>query len=206
MTINDRDQRKKLAAATDALFEKRISRRAFTRRALAMGVAAPLVSDILGLHRRAFAAEGPSPEVLEQIKAEGGELAVYNWEEYIHPDTIPNFEEEYGVSVTFDTFPGNEQLLAKLQAGGAAYDVVFPTHNFVPIHAAQGLIQPLNLDALPNLSNVMPRFLDTNIDPGNEYTVPYLWGMTALAHNTDYTADDPNLGSWALMFESGPER
>lgn len=206
MKINDRDKQKQLATATELLFERRISRRAFTRRALALGVSAPLMSDILGLHKRAYAAEGPSPEVLEKIQSEGGELAVYNWEEYIHPDTIPGFEEEYGVSVTFDTFPGNEQLLAKLQAGGAAYDVVFPTHNFVPIHVAQGLLRPLNLDNIPNLGNVMARFLDTTIDPDNQYSVPYLWGMTALAHNTDYTGGDPNLGSWALMFESGPER
>jgi spermidine/putrescine transport system substrate-binding protein len=52
----------------------------------------------------------------------------------------------------------------------------------------------------------MSRFLDTSFDPGNKYSVPYLWGMTALAHNTKYTKDDPNVGSWALMFESGPAR
>lgn len=173
---------------------------------MALGISATLLSDILGLHKKAFAAESPSPEVLEKIKKEGGELSVYNWEEYIHPDTIPNFEEEYGVDVTFDTFPGNEHLLAKLQAGGARYDVVFPTHNFVPIHVGQGLLEPLNLENIPDLKNCTPRFLDTSVDPGNKYTVPYLWGMTALAHNTKYTEGDPNLGSWALMFESGPER
>ncbi|MCH7882321.1 MAG: extracellular solute-binding protein, partial [Proteobacteria bacterium] len=142
----------------------------------------------------------------EKIKKEGGELAVYNWEEYIHPDTIPNFEEEFGVKVIFDTYPGNEHLLAKLQAGGARYDVVFPTHNFVPIHIGQGLLEPLDLENIPNLNNSMSRFLDTSVDPGNKYTAPYLWGMTALAHNTKYTKGDPNIDSWALMFESGPER
>ncbi|MCH8037764.1 MAG: spermidine/putrescine ABC transporter substrate-binding protein [Proteobacteria bacterium] len=165
-----------------------------------------VLTDILGLHRKAFAAAGPSPEVLEKIKKEGGKLAVYNWEEYIHPDTIPNFEEEFGVKVIFDTYPGNEHLLAKLQAGGARYDVVFPTHNFVPIHIGQGLLEPLDLENIPNLNNSMSRFLDTSVDPGNKYTAPYLWGMTALAHNTKYTKGDPNIDSWALMFESGPER
>ena len=119
---------------------------------------------------------------------------------------MPNFEKEFGVKVTYDTFPGNEHLLAKLQAGGARYDVVFPTHNFVPIHVGQGLLAPLNHENIPNLKNVVPRFLDTTFDPGNKYSVPYLWGMTALGHNTKYTKDDPNVGSWALMFESGPER
>lgn len=199
--------KRKFDDSVEDLFEKRISRRDFVRRATALGVSAALLTDILALHgQEAFAAEGPSEETLEKIKSEGGELFVYNWEEYIHPDTIPNFEKEFGVKVTYDTFPGNEALLAKLQAGGAQYDVVFPTHNFVPIHVAQGLLAPLDHDNLPLLKNVTPRFLDTTLDPGNEYSIPYLWGMTALSHNTKYTKDDPNLGSWALMFESGPER
>ena len=206
MKTNDRDQQKLLDGSVEELFEKQITRRDFTRRAVTWGVSTVLITDVLALHKKAFAAEGPSPEVLEKIKKEGGKLFVYNWEEYIHPDTIPNFEEEFGVKVTFDTFPGNEHLLAKLQAGGASYDVVFPTHNFVPIHIGQGLLAPLNHENIPDLKNCTPRFLDTSVDPGNKYSVPYLWGMTALAHNTKFTKDDPNKGSWALMFESGPER
>lgn len=206
MKNNDRDIRKKLDASVEGLFQERITRKAFFRRAAALGISAALLSDILALHGTAFAAEKPSPDVLEKIKKEGGKLFVFNWEEYIHPDTVPDFEKEYGVKVTYDTYPGNEHLLAKLQAGGTPYDIVFPTHNFVPIHIGQGLLAPLNLDNIPNVKNLTSRFLDTTFDPGNKYTLPYLWGMTALAHNTKYTKDDPNVGSWALMFESGPKR
>lgn len=206
MKIREKKTRAKLDACVEDLFEDRISRRAFMRKTAALGVSAALLTDILALHKKAYAATGPSPETLAKIKKEGGKLFIYNWEEYIHPDTIPNFEEEFGVQVTYDTFPGNEALLAKLQAGGAQYDVVFPTHNFVPIHVAQGLLAPLNHDNLPLLKNVTPKFLDTSFDPGNKYSIPYLWGMTAMAHNTKYTRDDPNVGSWALMFESGPKR
>ncbi|HKJ63363.1 MAG TPA: spermidine/putrescine ABC transporter substrate-binding protein [Hyphomicrobiales bacterium] len=206
MKINDRDRLKQLDKSIEELNHARITRREFARRAMALGISTALLTDILGLHKKALAAEGPSPEVLKKIKKEGGELFVYNWEEYIHPDTIPTFEKEFGVKVTYDTFPGNEHLLAKLQAGSAQYDVVVPTSNFVPIHIAQGLLEPLDHANIPDLKNCMPRFLDTSVDPGNKYTVPYLWGMTALAHNTKYTKDDPNVGSWALMFESGPER
>ncbi len=206
MKGNDRDQQRRLDAAVEGLFQERITRQDFIRRATAWGISAALLTDVLALHRKAFAAERPSPEVLDKIKKEGGELFVYNWEEYIHPNTIPNFEKEFGVKVTYDTFPGNEHLLAKLQAGGAPYDVVFPTHNFVPIHIGQGLLLPLNHENIPDLKNITPRFLDTSFDPGNKYSVPYLWGMTALGHNTKYTKDDPNMGSWALFFESGPER
>ena len=207
MKIYDRKHRKELDTLVDELSQNKITRRKFIHRGITLGISTVLLSDILALHKTAQAAQGPSPKVLEKIKKEGGELFVYNWEEYIHPDTIPNFEKEFGVKVTYDTYPGNEQLLAKLQAGGSRYDVVFPTHNFVPIHVAQGLLAPLDHENIPNLKNIFPRFLDNaSVDPGNKYSVPYLWGMTALGHNTKYTKDDPNAGSWALMFESGPKR
>lgn len=207
MKIPGKKTKSDLDTSVKDLFEQRISRREFLRRSLVMGVSAALVGDILTLHStEAHAAYKPSGDTLEKIKKEGGELAIYNWEGYIHPDVVPGFEEEYGVKVTYDTFPGNEALLAKLQGGGARYDVVFPTHNFVPIHAAQNLLAPLNHDNIPLMKNVVPKFLDTEFDEGNRYSLPYLWGMTAMGHNTKYTADDPNMGSWALMFESGPER
>lgn len=206
MKIYDRKRRKELDTLVDEFSQNKITRRNFIRRGTILGISAVLLSDILALHKSVYAAESPSPEVLEKIKKEGRELFVYNWEEYIHPDTIPNFEKEFSVKVTYDTYPGNEQLLAKLQAGGSRYDVVFPTHNFVPIHIGQGLLAPLNHENIPNLKNITSRFLNTSVDPGNKYSVPYLWGMTALAHNTKYTKDDPNMGSWALMFESGPKR
>jgi spermidine/putrescine transport system substrate-binding protein len=205
MKIYDRKHRKELDTLVDELSQNKITRRNFIRRGTILGVSAVLLSDILALHKSAYAAESPSPKVLEKIKKEGGELFVYNWEEYIHPDTIPDFEKEFSVKVTYDTYPGNDHLLAKLQAGGSRYDVVFPTHNFVPIHIAQGLLAPLNHENIPDLKNITPRFLNTSVDPGNKYSVPYLWGMTALAHNTKYTKDDPNNDSWALMFESGPK-
>src|SRR5215472_246710 len=191
----------------EALWQERLTRRAFVRRGMALGVAPSLLAAIVGLYTHEVAAEtGPTPQVLERIKKEGKKLFVYNWEDYVHPNTIPRFEKEFGVKVTYDTVPSNEQLLAKIQAGGAKYDVIFPTHNFVPIYIAQGLLAPLHHEQLPNLQNVLAKFRDTRFDPGNKYTVPYGWGTTALAHNTTYTRDDPRLGSWALLFESGPQR
>jgi spermidine/putrescine transport system substrate-binding protein len=144
--------------------------------------------------------------VLEQIKKEGKRLFIYNWEDYIHPHTIPQFEKEFGVRVTYDTYPGNEQLLAKLQAGGAKYDVIFPTHYFLPIYIAQGLLAPLRHDHLPHRQNLFDRFRNTAFDPANTYAMPYGWGMTAMAYNTQVVKDDANVGSWALLFQSAPQR
>ena len=86
MKVKDRDHRIQLDRWVEKLFDKRMTKREFMRRGAALGISAAFLSDILALHNKAFAA-GPSPEVLEKIKKEGGELFVYNWEEYIHPDT-----------------------------------------------------------------------------------------------------------------------
>jgi len=203
----DRHTRTQLDRWVEMLWQKRLTRRDFVRHGAALGIVMSLLADIVGSYTRDVAAEtGPAPQVLEQIRKEGKKLFIYNWEDYIHPNTIPQFEKEFGVKVTYDTFPSNEQLLAKLQAGSAAYDVVFPTHNFLPVYIAQGLLAPLNHENLPHLPNVLAKFCDTPFDPGNKYTVPYGWGMTALAHNTTHTKDDPHISSWALLFESGPQR
>jgi spermidine/putrescine transport system substrate-binding protein len=172
---------------------------------VALGVSASLLKDMLALHAATAAQPAPEPQVLERIKKEGKRLFIYNWEDYIHPHTIPRFEKEFGVKVTYDTFPGNEQLLAKLQAGGARYDVIFPTHNFLPIYIAQGLLAPLQHENLPNFRNLFEKFCNTSFDPGNTYSVPYGWGMTAMAYNAKFVKDDPNIGSWALLFQSGAQ-
>ena len=203
----ERHTRRQLDIWSEALWQGRLTRRAFIRRGAILGVAPSLLAQIVGLYRRDVAAEtGATAQGLERIHKEGKKLFIYNWEDYVHPHTIPRFEKEFGVKVTYDTFPSNEQLLAKLQAGGAKYDVVFPTHNFLPIYIAQGLLAPLNHANLPHLSNVFAKFRNTPFDPGNMYTVPYGWGMTGLAHHSTHTQDDPRLGSWALLFESGPRR
>ena len=201
-----RETQSQLDSLVVALEGNRLTRREFLHRGATLGLTASLLADIVAQCCPAVAAETPPPEVVKKIAKEGKRLFIYNWEDYLHPRIIAAFEREFGVKVTYDTFPSNEHLLAKLQAGGARYDVVFPTHNFLQIYIAQGLLAPLNHDHIPLLSHLLPRFRNNPVDPGNTYGVPYSWGTTALAHNARDTKDDPHLGSWALLFDSGPQR
>src|SRR5215467_11649782 len=115
----DRHTRTRLNIWAEALWQERLTRRAFVRRGMALGVAPSLLAEIVGLCTREVAAEtGPAPQVLERIKKAGRKLCVYSWEDYVHPNTIPRLEKELGVIVTYDTCQSNQQLLAKLQAGG----------------------------------------------------------------------------------------
>ena len=118
--------------------------------------------------------------------AEAPQLHVYNWSDYIAPDTIANFEKETGIAVTYDVYDGNEVLEAKLLAGHSGYDVVVPSASPYLARGRQaGDLLPLDKAKLPGLKNLDPRLLAVaaTADPGNAYGVPYLWSVTGIGYN-----------------------
>ncbi len=126
------------------------------------------------------------------------ELHIYNWSDYIGPDTIGQFEEETGVTVTYDTYESNEELVGKLLAGGAAYDLCVPTSYVLPLLAAKGVLAPLDRARLPNFRNVAPLFLDPAVDPGNRFGVPYQWGVTGIAYLRSQVTEP---ASWGVFLD-----
>jgi len=121
-------------------------------------------------------------------QAEEAKLNIYNWNDYIAPDTVPDFEKLTGVKVTYDLYDANETLEAKLSAGGSGYDLVVPT--LVPFGARQikaGFYQPLDKSKLPNYSHLDQSLLKRMdaYDPGNQYLIPYLTGVIGIAYNVD---------------------
>ncbi len=131
----------------------------------------------------------------EQKLAE--ELHLYNWSEYIDPEIFVAFEEEYGVKVIEDTFSSNEELLAKLQAGAAGYDVIVPSDYMVEIMIEEGLLAELDHANVANLGNLSALFSDPPYDPGLVHCVPYQWGTTGIGYNSDEVEPD----SWAYIFD-----
>lgn len=105
-------------------------------------------------------------------------LNVYNWSNYVAPDTVSNFEAEFGVRVRYATYESNEEMLAKVLTGNSGWDVVFPTHNRVLPMKLYKLLAPLDHARLPNLANLEPRFQAPPWDPRLEFCVPYMWGAT----------------------------
>ena len=86
------------------------------------------------------------------------ELHIYNWSDYIAQDTVSNFEREFGVRVTYDTYESNEEMIAKLQAGATGYDIIVPTGYILPVLVATRLIAPLRRTYLTNSNNLSPIF------------------------------------------------
>ena len=116
----------------------------------------------------------------------GGDLYIYNWTDYTAPALIQKFEQETGIKVTVDTYDSNETLLAKLKAGGAGYDIVVISSDFVPIFVAEKLIQPIDAPKMDGFANIEARWRGPAWDRDNAYTVPFDWGVTSFDVNTKY--------------------
>lgn len=129
-----------------------------------------------------------------------GDLALYNWSEYIDDEQLAEFQTEFGVGLTQDTFDSNESMQAVVSQGNSGYDVIMPSDYMVGIMASAGNLQPLNAAAVPNLSNLDPEFIDRPYDPGNVFSVPYQVGTTGIAVDTEVVGTDfPR--SWGLIFD-----
>jgi putrescine transport system substrate-binding protein len=140
--------------------------------------------------------------------AEEARVNVYNWSDYIAPDTIPNFEAETGIKVTYDVYDGNEVLEAKLLSGNSGYDVVVPSASpFMARQIAAGVYRTLDKAKLPNWKNLDPKILElvAGADPVNAHGVPYLWSDTGIGFNEEQVraalGEEAPLDSLALIFD-----
>ncbi len=128
------------------------------------------------------------------------ELAIYNWSDYVAPDTISGFEREFGVRVSYDVFESNEEMLAKLQAGARGYDIVVPAGNFVTPLVALGLAARPSRRYLPNAANLSATFRGLPFDPDDAFTIPYQWGLTGIAWRRDRLPEAPS--GWATFHDA----
>jgi len=126
-------------------------------------------------------------------------LNVFNWSAYVAPDTISNFEKEFGANVRYVTYESNEEMLAKVITGNSGWDVVFPTHNRIPPMAAMGLIAPLDHRRLKNLGNLETAFQKPSWDPQLRWSVPYMWFGTGIVFNRSVV---PAPRSWADLWNT----
>ena len=120
-------------------------------------------------------------------QADNKVLHVYNWSDYIAPDTIANFEKESGIKVVYDVFDSNETLEAKLLAGKSGYDIVVPSNNFLAKQIKAGVYQELDKSKLPNYDNLNKSLLKavSVSDPDNKHAFPYMWGSMGIGYNPE---------------------
>jgi putrescine transport system substrate-binding protein len=131
---------------------------------------------------------------------------VYNWSDYIDESILEEFTAKTGIKVVYDVFDSNEILETKLLAGGTGYDIVVPTGTFLARQIQAGVFQKLDPSKLPNLANMWPMVSErtAKYDPGNEYSINYMWGTTGIGYNVRKVEEALGSGvidSWDAVFK-----
>jgi spermidine/putrescine transport system substrate-binding protein len=124
-------------------------------------------------------------------------LNVYNWDNYVARDTIPEFERRFGCQVRYGVYGSAEEMLAKVLTGNSGWDVVFPSNSFVQPMRDLDLLLPLDHRRLRNIANLESRFRSPEWDPGLTWCIPYMHSSTGIIYSGS-VAQAPQ--SWADLW------
>ncbi len=118
---------------------------------------------------------------------ETGELKIYNWSDYVDPATVAAFDKKFNIKTTYSYYDSDEALEANVLSGKSGYDLVGPSNAFIGRQIKAGAYQKIDKSLIPNYKLVNPKLLEmmANVDPGNEYAVPFFWGTNTFAINED---------------------
>lgn len=125
-------------------------------------------------------------------------LNVFNWSNYIAPDTLSRFEAETGVQVRYGIYESNEEMLARVMSGNSGWDVVFPTNYYIRPMREMGLLARLDRARLPGVGSLFPHFAEPSWDAGLEWSVPYMWGSSGIMYNSKVS---PAPVRWADLWD-----
>ena len=188
------------------MIERRVTRREVLERIAAVGSVAALAPIIA-----ACTSSSASPSASAAASASGapagsapasagptavpspeGELNILNWTDYLADDVVASFEETYGVKVTQSYFSNTDEMYTKLGDDGGDYDISFPISVDVPNMIERGVIAKLDKSLLTNIGNLGEEWANPGYDPGNEYTVPYMWWTTGVGYDPARIKEEPS--------------
>ncbi|MDE7247221.1 MAG: ABC transporter substrate-binding protein [Lachnospiraceae bacterium] len=135
-------------------------------------------------------------------KGVNGQVIVYNWGEYIDPETIRMFEEESGIKVIYDEFETNESMYPKVESGAVAYDIACPSDYMISRMIQNGMLSEIDYDRIPNAKkNIGAQYFDQSrgFDPDNKYAIPYCWGTVGILYNK--TMVDEPITCWEQLWD-----
>ncbi|BDM22500.1 MULTISPECIES: polyamine ABC transporter substrate-binding protein [Pseudomonas] len=144
---------------------------------------------------------------LNPAYAEPARVHLYNWSDFLAPETPKEFEADTGISLIWDAFDNAEVMQSKLMTGRTGYDVVMVPDDLLPSLAKAGVIQELDRERLNNWSHLAPEILEKQQgnDPENRYAVPYMWGTTGIGYDQakveQLLGKNAPVNSWDLIFK-----
>ena len=126
-------------------------------------------------------------------------INVFNWGEYIGETTIADFEKAYpNIKVNYENFTTNEDMYVKIKTGGSAYDVAIPSDYMIKRMLDEGLLNRIDMKNIPNYKYIDDRIKALSYDPGNEYSVPYMWGTVGILYNKNLVSDP--VDNWKILW------
>lgn len=129
-------------------------------------------------------------------------LYIYNWTEYIPNSLLQKFTKETGIEVVYSTFESNEEMYSKMKlTNGGGYDLIFPSSYYIEKMAKEGMLAKLDKTKLVNFAQITPSLLNKNFDPENQYSLPYVYGLTGIGINSA-EIDPKAVTSWADLWNS----
>ncbi|MES3708705.1 spermidine/putrescine ABC transporter substrate-binding protein [Pseudomonas putida] len=116
----------------------------------------------------------------------GDRMTLATWPNYHSQENFEAFAKSTGARVQMNVFGSNEEMLAKLQAGGSGWDVFVPTNYTIDTYVRLGLIEPLDLSRIPNFDPAAfeHRFMAQGTVDGKVYAVPKNWGTTGIVYDS----------------------
>lgn len=142
----------------------------------------------------------------EKFKGQDITLNVFNWGEYMslgQEDSMnvnKAFEEKTGIKVNYQTYDNNEAMYTKIKSGGAEYDIVIPSDYMIGKMINEDMLQKLDYSLIPNATlYIDQKFKGLEFDPGDEYSVPYTWGVVGIIYNK--TMVNGPVDSWNILWD-----
>nr|WP_246208523.1 extracellular solute-binding protein [Enterobacteriaceae endosymbiont of Plateumaris braccata] len=127
-------------------------------------------------------------------------VVFYNWTEYVPAGLLEEFTKETGIKVIYSTYESNENMYAKLKTyKKESYDLIVPSTYFIAKMRNEGMLQKINKKRLTNFVNLDSKFLNKSFDPNNDYSIPYIWGVTTIAINSN-EINLNNINSWSDLW------
>ncbi|MFC0309523.1 extracellular solute-binding protein [Gallibacterium trehalosifermentans] len=127
-------------------------------------------------------------------------LYIYNWTEYIPTTLIHQFTKETGIDVVYSTFESNEEMYSKMKlTNGSGYDLIFPSSYYIGKMAKEGMLAKLDKSKLKNFAQISPELLNRDFDPNNQYSLPYVYGLTGIGINTA-EIEPSKITSWSDLW------
>ncbi|MBZ2169784.1 extracellular solute-binding protein [Marinobacter sp. F4216] len=150
-----------------------------------------------------FALAGLLAVVLTGCSSEEAQvLNLYNWSEYMPQEVLDRFQEETGIQVVYTTYDSNEAMYARLKLldDSAAYDLAVPSTYYVSKMRQEDLLMPIDRSKIEGFDNLDQDLVNLDVDPDNEYSIPFLWGTTGLGVDTADVDGEP-VKAWEDLWD-----